>query len=245
MSLLLQGDRPSSDQMPDIAAEPPLCECANDRDRHLFCRGPKRILALDGGGVRGAITVAFLEQIEKVLSARLKEPVHLANWFDLIGGTSTGAVIAGALALGYTTEDIRNFYLELAPKVFRRSMWRLLRLKSKFDAEALRKEIEHIVGDRKLDTDDLHTGFCLISKRLDTGSPWIVANNPRAPYWNTRSGPGGHIGNRYYPAISCVRARRHHFISSRSGWKSSRAKSRGCLSTVASHRTTTLQSCFS
>jgi len=206
VSLLPEGDRPSSSETPDIAAELPACKCTNERDRHLFCPGPKRILALDGGGVRGAITVAFLEQIEKVLSDRLGEPIHLANWFDLIGGTSTGAVIAGALALGYTTQDITNFYLELAPKVFNRSLWRLLRLKSKFNAEALRKEIEHIVGDRKLETDDLHTGFCLISKRLDTGSPWIIANNPRAPYWETKSGESGYIGNRYYPLGNLVRA---------------------------------------
>ena len=37
------------------------------RDRHLFGPGPKRILALDGGGVRGAISVAFLERIEKII----------------------------------------------------------------------------------------------------------------------------------------------------------------------------------
>ena len=49
------------------------CNCTCDRDRHLFCSGPKRMLALDGGGVRGAITVAFLEQIERVLSERLEE----------------------------------------------------------------------------------------------------------------------------------------------------------------------------
>ena len=78
------------------------CKCTCERDRHLFCPGPKRILALDGGGVRGAITVAFLEQIETILGDRLKDS-HLCNWFDIIGGTSTGSVIAGALALGYTT----------------------------------------------------------------------------------------------------------------------------------------------
>src|SRR6266700_132674 len=62
-----------------------------ERDRHLFDPGPKRLLALDGGGVRGAITVAFLQQIERVLCKHLgKYEVHLGDWFDLIGVTSTG-----------------------------------------------------------------------------------------------------------------------------------------------------------
>jgi uncharacterized protein len=154
------------------------------RDHHLFSPGPKRLLALDGGGVRGAITVAFLEQIEAVLCKHLgKKEVHLGDWFDLVGGTSTGAIIAGALALGYSIKDVTRFYKELAPKVFCQSWWRLLTLQPKFDADALRAEIKGIVGDISLDTDDLITGLCVVSKRIDTGSPWILANNPRAPYW--------------------------------------------------------------
>ncbi len=75
----------------------------NSRDRHLFGPGPKRVLALDGGGVRGALTVAFLERIETLLSERDGKDSPLGDYFDLVGGTSTGAVIAGALALGYRT----------------------------------------------------------------------------------------------------------------------------------------------
>jgi predicted acylesterase/phospholipase RssA len=163
------------------------CNCACDRDRHLFCPGPKRMLALDGGGVRGAITVAFLEEIEAVLSTHPNKPVHLGNWFDLIGGTSTGAIIAGALAMGYTIADIKRFYFELAPKVFKRPFWRVLGLQAKYDARTLRAEIENIVETRALDSEDLITGFCLVSKRIDTGSPWVLANNPRSLYWETKS----------------------------------------------------------
>jgi predicted acylesterase/phospholipase RssA len=160
-----------------------------ERDRHLFDPGPKRLLALDGGGVRGAITVAFLEQIERVLRKHLgKDEVHLGDWFDLIGGTSTGSIIAGALALGYTTSDILRFYLDLAPKVFRRPFWRIMGLQAKFDAAALRQEIESIVHDLTLDTDKLITGLGVITKRMDTGSPWILSNNPRAPYWEWDKG---------------------------------------------------------
>jgi hypothetical protein len=186
----------------------PACRCANERDRHLFCPGPKRLLALDGGGVRGAITVAFLEQIERVLSDRLGGPVRLADWFDLIGGTSTGAVIAGALAMGYTASDVKKFYLELAPKVFKRRFWllRVLRGKAKFDADALRTEIHKIVGDRTLNSEDLSTGYCLIAKRMDTGSPWIISNNKEAPYWKTQTGKDGFVGNEHYPLVNLVRA---------------------------------------
>jgi len=161
-----------------------------ERDRHLFGPGPKRLLSLDGGGVRGAITVAFLEQIEQVLCKHLgKDEVHLGDWFDLIGGTSTGSIIAGALALGYSIKDVTRFYRELAPRVFKgHSLWRLLTGRPKFDAEALRTEIKEIVGDITLDTEQLITGLCVVTKRIDTGSPWILANNPRAPYWEANRG---------------------------------------------------------
>ncbi|MEA2936714.1 MAG: hypothetical protein QOC56_218 [Alphaproteobacteria bacterium] len=180
-----------------------------ERDRHLFGPGPKRLLALDGGGVRGAITVAFLERIEDILSQRLGRQVHLGDWFDLVGGTSTGAIIAGALALGYTTADIKRFYLELAPRVFKRPFWRIMGLQAKFDARALRQEIESIVGDCTLDSEKLITGLCVVTKRMDTGSPWILANNRGAPYWEGSprgASSKGHTGNKDYKLSNLVRA---------------------------------------
>jgi uncharacterized protein len=173
------------------------------RDRHLFGPGPKRILALDGGGVRGAITVAFLERIEEILSARLGRNVRLGDWFDLVGGTSTGALIAGALALGYRTEQVKDFYLRLAPFCFQPTRWGIPLFQAKFNADGLRAEILKIVADRPLSSPDLVTGLCVITKRMDTCSPWIVANNPRAPYW--LDGPD-HDGNERYKLATLVRA---------------------------------------
>jgi hypothetical protein len=175
----------------------------NSRDRHLFGPGPKRILALDGGGVRGALTVAFLERIEALLSERDGKDIRLGDYFDLVGGTSTGAVIAGALALGYRTAQVKDFYLKLAPFAFKRQRWRVPLLQAKFDARGLRNQIEAVVGDRVLQSTDLITGFCIITKRMDTGSPWIISNNPRAPYWESSSGD---IGNKDYPLVNLVRA---------------------------------------
>ena len=99
--------------LPEIAA-------LSSRDRHLFGPGPKRMLSLDGGGVRGAISIAFLERLGKLIEEVEGRPTLLSDWFDFIGGTSTGAIIAGALALGFRAADVRTFYHTLGPKVFRR-----------------------------------------------------------------------------------------------------------------------------
>jgi hypothetical protein len=108
--------------------------------------------------------------------------------------------------MGFTVADIKRLYFDLAPRVFRRPFWRILGLQTKYDSRTLRREIEDIVGTRTLDSEDLITGFCLISKRIDTGSPWLLSNNPRARYWETRPGDNGHIGNRHYPLANLVRA---------------------------------------
>jgi hypothetical protein len=181
--------------------ETPAFDCA--RDWHLFGPGPKRILALDGGGVRGAITVAFLERIEAVLSQRLGLEARLGDWFDLVGGTSTGALIAGALALGFRTEQIKEFYLRLAPRAFQPTRWGIPLFQAKFNANGLRAEILKIVQDRQLSSADLITGLCVVTKRMDTCSPWIVANNPRAPYWLDGA---THDGNGRYNLATLVRA---------------------------------------
>lgn len=101
------------------------------RDWHLFGPGPKHILALSGGGVRGALTVAFLERIEQLLDEKYGTKVRLGDHFDLIGGTSTGALIAGALAMGYRTAQIKEFYVEHARSVFRPRAWTVPVLQSR------------------------------------------------------------------------------------------------------------------
>jgi len=128
------------------------------RDRHLFGPGPKRILSLDGGGVRGVISVAFLERIEAILSEQAGEPARLSDCFDLIGGTSTGAIIACALALGKSTDELKDIYHRLAPRAFQRSRFRIPFLQPKFDVAGLRREIAAIVADQTLDSTELRTG---------------------------------------------------------------------------------------
>ena len=175
------------------------------RDAHLFGPGPKRILSLDGGGVRGAATIAFLERIEALIEEIEGRPVRLGDWFDLIGGTSIGAIIATALALGYRVSEIRTFYEQLAPKIFKRSFWRVTGWHAKFDSRRLMQELTNVIGPRTLDSPDLRTGLCIVLKRMDTGSDWIVMNNPRSVFWETPA-DGSFMGNRHLPLAHVVRA---------------------------------------
>ena len=175
------------------------------RDRHFFAPGRKRILSIDGGGVRGVLALAFLERLEDILAGDAGRPVRLCDHFDLIGGTSTGAILATALALGYSAADIRNFYLRLGPLVFRRPYFRLPGWQSVFDAGALRREIISIVGARTLDSPDLQTGLGVMLKRIDAGSSWILTNNPKAAFWETPTDLS-YLGNRGYSLANVVRA---------------------------------------
>ena len=68
------------------------------RDQHFTEPGAKRILALDGGGLRGILTLGILRHIEAVLAERHGQDTsfRLCHYFDLIAGTSTGAIIGSA-----------------------------------------------------------------------------------------------------------------------------------------------------
>jgi hypothetical protein len=175
------------------------------RDRHLFGPGPKRILAIDGGGVRGVVALAFLAEMERILDKQQGRPVRLCDHFDLIGGTSTGAIVATALALGYRANEIRDFYFKLGPRVFKRPPFRLPGWQAKFDAKALAQELSNIIGARTLGSSDLQTGLGVMLKRIDTGSAWILMNNPRSIYWDTPA-DRSFIGNRDYSLANVVRA---------------------------------------
>ena len=79
---------------------------------------PKRILALDGGGIRGILTLQFLQALETSVRARFSEETRLCDYFDLIGGTSTGSIIAAGLACGMTVEALQDLYRNIGASVF-------------------------------------------------------------------------------------------------------------------------------
>ncbi len=148
----------------------------------LTSEGPKRILSLDGGGIRGIVSLGFLGRIEKILRERYENAeLRLCDYFDLIGGTSTGAIIAACLAEGMEVADIKERYLRLGAKIFASRKWR--RWRALFRAQPLEKELKSYFGNRTLGDTSIRTGLIIITKRVDTESTWPLLNHPRGKYY--------------------------------------------------------------
>lgn len=169
--------------------------------------GPKRILALDGGGLRGVLTLGMLREIESHLRARHgnRADFRLCDYFDLIAGTSTGAIIAAALALGMSVDEVHRHYLSLGQVVFKRSLLRWGALRAKYPANKVKEALIGVFGERRLDSADFRTGLLVVSKRLDTGSTWPLTNNPDSRYFR-RGNQATTIANGEYPLWQVVRA---------------------------------------
>ncbi|MCP4203931.1 MAG: patatin [bacterium] len=174
------------------------------RDEHLFGEGPKRILALDGGGIRGMLTLSYLKLLEEQLRERHQNAdLLLSDYYDLIGGTSTGAIIAAGLAKGYAVETLQDLYRDFGRDIFRKKWWRKGLVFAKFRAGPLRRYLdEHF--DFELGDSRLTTGLMIMTKRWDTGSPWVIHNNPRGKYFS--SGSSSREPNSKYNLAQVVRA---------------------------------------
>lgn len=167
----------------------------------------KRILTLDGGGVRGAITLGFLAAIEKVLAEEWSRKGHakadfrLSHYFDFIVGTSTGAIIASLLAAGLCVQDIRNLYRAFATTVFPKKplqtkfgkrIKQLLTRRGTNDSEELLKLIEDEFGkiyrwngkNLSLEAAPLKTGLGIVVRCLDTNHTWVIHNNSNAKFYD-------------------------------------------------------------
>jgi hypothetical protein len=173
----------------------------------LFEEGPKRVLAIDGGGVRGAVAIAFLQKLERTLRERYGRPdLVLSDYFDLIGGTSVGAILAAGLALGATADQAADTFRTMGPKLFRKGAPRLLLFQARFDPRRLARLLALEFGDATLGSAPWKTGFAAIAKRVDTGSTWVLTNNPRAKYWAGSPGDAKTVPNRDYPLAKVVQA---------------------------------------
>jgi uncharacterized protein len=148
--------------------------------------GPRRLLALDGGGIRGLITVEVLAEIERRLQGDRGDDFVLADAFDYVAGTSTGAIIATCVALGMRVDAIRAFYLASGKDMFDKASL-LRRFRTKFEDEKLAAKLKAVLGERTtLGSDDLRTLLLIVMRNATTDSPWPLSNNPNALF-NLRS----------------------------------------------------------
>jgi hypothetical protein len=145
--------------------------------------GPRKLLACDGGGIRGIISIEILARIESELRKSCGNPkLVLADYFDYVGGTSTGAIIATLIALGYSVDETRDFYLRSGAEMFHKArLWE--RFRTKFEDDRLSKMMRDVIGeDTTLGSEKLRTLLMMVLRNATTDSPWPLSNNPAGKY---------------------------------------------------------------
>lgn len=148
--------------------------------------GPKKILALDGGGIRGMMTVEILGFIEDLLRkaqpAAKQSSFVLADYFDFVAGTSTGAILAACISVGMPIGKIREFYINSGKDMFDKASL-LKKFKYKYEDEGLAGKLKQELGaDTTLGSEKLRTLLMMVMRNATTDSPWPIWNNPNAKY---------------------------------------------------------------
>jgi hypothetical protein len=139
----------------------------------------RRILTIDGGGVRGIIPALLLAALERATGRATRET------FDFVGGTSAGAVLTAGIAAGIPAERLVTLYAERSPRVFRSvpllSGVRRLLTGSLYDIGTLHAliadELGPVAGEWTLN--DAPIDLLITAKRLSDGMPWyFVRDSP-------------------------------------------------------------------
>ncbi|MFO0775540.1 MAG: patatin-like phospholipase family protein [Nitrospiraceae bacterium] len=168
--------------------------------------GPKKILALDGGGIRGMMTVEILgaleEQLRTTRPADQRAAFVLADYFDFVCGTSTGAILAACIAMGMPVSRIRDFYVTSGKDMFDKATL-LKQFKYKYRDEGLANKLKQELGaDTTLGSEKLKTLLMMVMRNASTDSPWPLWNNPKSKY----NAPSRSDCNLHLPLWQLVRA---------------------------------------
>jgi predicted acylesterase/phospholipase RssA len=153
----------------------------------------KRILALDGGGIRGVFSLEILLRIQALLRAEYDSPdLVLADHFDLFAGTSTGAIIATSLCWGMSVEEILELYLKYGRTMFTPVPWYRPVKKlfvSRYEAQPLSEFLQRTFSEdgdglnpSLLDSPRLKKLLLVVVRNHTTGSAWPLTNNLKAKY---------------------------------------------------------------
>jgi hypothetical protein len=154
-----------------------------DLTKRLARKGPRKLLALDGGGIRGVLSLHILGRIEELLIKESKRPDYrLADYFDYVAGTSTGGIIAAGIALGMSVAEILDFYVRNGAAMFDKASI-MQRLRYEYNSEPLAKQLKSVFGeDTTLGAKELECLLLLVMRNATTDSPWPLSNNPFAKY---------------------------------------------------------------
>jgi hypothetical protein len=153
----------------------------------------KRILSLDGGGIRGVFSLEILLHMQEMLRAHTGSPrLVLSDYFDFFAGTSTGAIIATCLSWGMDVENVLELYVEHGKKMFQHVPWyRPIKrmFVSRFEAKPISDFLQRLFsedGNGKvpalLSTKRLKRLLLVVVRNHTTGSAWPITNNPKAKY---------------------------------------------------------------
>ena len=147
-------------------------------------KSPRKLLTLDGGGIRGMLTLQVLIRMEELLREHSGQGdnFRLCNFFDYIGGTSTGAIIAAGLARGMSAKELSDFYMKAGPAMFDKSFI-LFRLRHLYESTPLQEELQKTFGkNTTLFPQHLKCLLLVVTRNVSTDSPWPISSNPDAKY---------------------------------------------------------------
>lgn len=148
---------------------------------------PRRLLSIDGGGLLGLIPAEALILIEQQLNQLTGVDKPLCDRFDLIGGTSTGAILAAGLALGLKAVELRDFYLKFGNNIFTKCFLPV-RFWHSYPSAPLEKHLKDVLGESTtLGDSKLRTQILIVTKNATQGNDWFFTNNPATKFFNNNS----------------------------------------------------------
>lgn len=150
-----------------------------------------RILSIDGGGIRGLIPAKVLAQLEEDLEKEFPGK-KLHEHFDLICGTSTGSILAIAIALGIPSKDLVDFYKDYASEIFPKWYLKILPRKGRaiinsiYSSKQLQKRLREVYSQANGGVDplinDLKVNVCIPTFNGNTGDINVIKTKHHPDY---------------------------------------------------------------
>lgn len=156
----------------------------------------KRILSLDGGGIRGVFSLMILGKVEAHFREMRGRPdLVLREEFDFFAGTSTGAIIAACMAWGFSVDQLLVLYRTRGREMFTKAGILDRYWKGMYDSNVIAGMFQRMfrdvddrepamLGTKKLwgDSPADQKYLMMVMRNATTGSAWPICNNPRALY---------------------------------------------------------------